>query len=265
MDNSFTLGSTEEVENVWILQSYNGLLLCTGSGWPNSDYVYNPSTYLYKRLSQPDYSHDDSYFYKSAGLRMAFHPIKSLDYKVVHARRTSCDIDIQIYSSETGNWSLCRDRFNYFSFDHFDSSIYWNDAFHWLETENTQLTHYKLNIGDHDHPIITTIKISHGLHWGRNFLESYGYMDPIDDIGSKEFTIYEMMNGCYVWSKGKRILFSVINLSGNVIKYNLISKTMYEIYDMGSNQVDDDDDDEFIPPFSIDHNLYEFIPSFASL
>nr|GFA61880.1 putative reverse transcriptase domain-containing protein [Tanacetum cinerariifolium] len=28
---------------------------------------------------------------------------------------------------ETGKWSLCRDRFNYFSFDHFDSAIYWND------------------------------------------------------------------------------------------------------------------------------------------
>ncbi|GJV14766.1 hypothetical protein Tco_1360089 [Tanacetum coccineum] len=161
---------------------------------------------------------------------MAFDPIKSLDYKVVQARRTSCDIDIQIYSSKTDNWSMCLDRFNYFSFDHFDSAIYWNDAFHWLETENRQLTHYKLNIKDHDQPIITIIQIPHGLHRGRNFLESFGCSndDPIlilmeipqmlhlegkffksrgclllvcrDDISSREFTIYEMMKGCSMWS-----------------------------------------------------------------
>ncbi|GJU56872.1 hypothetical protein Tco_1234638 [Tanacetum coccineum] len=107
------------------------------------------------------------------------------------------------------------------NFDHFDSAIYWNDALHWLETENMQLMHYRLNIEDHEHPIITTIQIP---QWGMNFLESYGYMDPMliliqiphllhmegklfesrgclllvcrDDIGSSEFTIYEMMIWC---------------------------------------------------------------------
>ncbi|GJX27773.1 hypothetical protein Tco_0235852 [Tanacetum coccineum] len=87
-----------------------------------------------------------------------------------------------------------------------------------------QLTLYKLNIEDHDHPIITTIQIPHGLHRGRNFLESVGGCDdPMlvlldihgmlhlegrlfksrrclllicsDDIGFREFTIYEMMKG----------------------------------------------------------------------
>nr|GFB30830.1 hypothetical protein [Tanacetum cinerariifolium] len=38
MDRSFTLGSTEEVDNVKILQSCNGLLLCGGSGLPIFDY-----------------------------------------------------------------------------------------------------------------------------------------------------------------------------------------------------------------------------------
>ncbi|GKD39609.1 reverse transcriptase domain-containing protein [Tanacetum coccineum] len=130
--------------------------------------------------------------------------------------------------AETSNWSLWRDQFNYFSCDHFDSVIYWNDAFHWLETENRQLKHYKLNIEDHDHRVITTIETPHGLHRGRNFLESFGGSsdDPIlmlieipqmlhlegknfescgclilvcrDDIGFREFTIYEMMKGCSV-------------------------------------------------------------------
>nr|GEV04219.1 hypothetical protein [Tanacetum cinerariifolium] len=133
--------------------------------------------------------------------------------------------------NETGNWSPCRDRSIYYNFAHFNSSIYW-DAFHWLESENRQLTLYKLNIEDHDHPIITTIEIPYGLHHGRNFLQSFGgsigsdtpvlvqiYIPGIlhlqgrlfesrgclllvcrDDTGSSEFTIYEMTKGCSVWA-----------------------------------------------------------------
>ncbi|GKD53893.1 hypothetical protein Tco_1287280 [Tanacetum coccineum] len=54
----------------------------------------------------------------------------------------------------------------------------------------------------------------------------------------------------------------VINLYGKVVEYNQISKTLHEIYDKGSNQLDDD---ELIPPFAADHSVYEFIPSFASV
>ncbi|GJR06794.1 hypothetical protein Tco_0529778 [Tanacetum coccineum] len=68
--------------------------------------------------------------------------------------------------------------------------------------------------------------------------------------------------------EGEDDAFVVINLSGKVVKYNLISKTNTEIFDIGSNQMDDDDDDDavlFIPPFEVDPNLYEFIPSLASV
>ncbi|GKB78381.1 hypothetical protein Tco_0945276 [Tanacetum coccineum] len=122
-------------------------------------------------------------------------------------------------------------------------------------------------------------------------------------IGSSEFTIYEIRNGCSVWSikylvdiddfmtpllegwsirsivwsivLGKREdnSFLVINLSGNVVEYNLISKTLHQIYDMGSNQVADDYLDGFILPFAmydmgskkVDHKVYEFIPSSTSV
>ncbi|GKC86341.1 hypothetical protein Tco_1142058 [Tanacetum coccineum] len=192
------------------------------------------------------------------------------------------------------------------------------------ETENRQLKHYKLNIEDHDHPIITTIEIPHGLHRGKNFLQSFGDYsdDPVlilteipqmlhlegrffesrgclllvcrDDIGSREVTIYDMMKGSFVfsvrylvntkefmnpllegwsirstiWSIGlgekEEDSFFMINLSGKVVKYNLISKNINEIFDIGSNQMDDDNV-EFIPPFSADANVYEFILSFASM
>ncbi|GJX00461.1 hypothetical protein Tco_0184374 [Tanacetum coccineum] len=101
IENSFTLASTEAVDNVKIVRSCNCLLLCTGLGCPAFNYVYNLSTNLFKMLLPPDYSHADSHFY-------------------------------------TSNRKLCRDGFNFFSFDHFDSAIYWNGALHWLETEDIQ-------------------------------------------------------------------------------------------------------------------------------
>ncbi|GJX10823.1 hypothetical protein Tco_0200682 [Tanacetum coccineum] len=115
-----------------------------------------------------------------------------------------------------------------------------------------------------------------------NFFESYGCLLLVykGDIGSTEFTIYEMMKGSFVWpvsiclGEGEEDAFVVINLSGKVVKYNLTSKTNTEIFDIGSNQMDDDDaaadddDDDvvlFISPFEVDPNLYEFIPSLASV
>ncbi|GJX95939.1 hypothetical protein Tco_0351737 [Tanacetum coccineum] len=172
MDNSFTLGSTEEAKNVKILQSCNGLLLCSGSGRLGFDYIYNPSTNQFKRLSHPNFSLDNSPYCRSAGLRMTFDPTKSPHYKLVDAGRTSYD------------------------------------------------------------------------------------------IGSNEFTIYEMIKGCSVWS----VSLLVINLSGKVVQYNLISKTLHDIFNCGSNQLDDnhdDDDDKLLQQLEAEYNVYEFIPSFA--
>ncbi|GJR37662.1 hypothetical protein Tco_1213346 [Tanacetum coccineum] len=74
-------------------------------------------------LPEIDYAHDDSNFYGCAGLRLEFEPTKLPDYKVVRAGRNSCEIVIQIYSSESDNWTLCRERFTYFFFVYFDSAM----------------------------------------------------------------------------------------------------------------------------------------------
>nr|GEW10435.1 hypothetical protein [Tanacetum cinerariifolium] len=282
MDHSF--GFAEEVDHVRILQSCNGLLLCSGSAWPVFYYVYNPSTNLFKRLPQPNYYlRDDSCFSSSGVFRLAFDLRKSSHYKVVQAGGEA-------------------------------------------EGLNRELKYCKLNMEDHDHPIMTSLEIDHGLHRGRNFLESFdGPINDLilllmelphmlhlegkffescgclllvyrDDIGSTEFTIYEMMKGSSVWSvrylinivqllnrlpegwsirtgvwsiclgEGEEDVFVVINLSENVVKYNLISNTNTEIFDIASNQMDDDDDAVlFIPSFKVDPNIYEFISSLASV
>ncbi|GJX33926.1 receptor-like serine/threonine-protein kinase SD1-8 [Tanacetum coccineum] len=228
IENSFTLGSTEEADKVKILQACNDLLLCTGSRRHAFDYVYNPSTNLLKILLEPDYANVDSNVYGCVGL----------------------------------------------------SAIYWNNALHWLETENSQLTHYKLNIEYPDHPIITIIQIPQSLQQGRNFFKSYDNILPMiitiqiphilhlegklfdlrgclllvrrDDFSSSEFNIYEMMKGSSVWSVRYHVdtddfmtplpegwsigstvwsivcrneegipLFFVIQLSGKVIEYKI--------------------------------------------
>nr|GEU77063.1 hypothetical protein [Tanacetum cinerariifolium] len=148
-------------------------------------------------------------------------------------------------------------------------------------------------------PILILIQIPQLLHLERKLFESRGCLLLVfrDDISSSEFTIYEMMIGCSVWIVMYRVdtndfitplpegwsirstvwsvvlgemredSFLVINLYGKVVQCNLISKTLHEIYDCGSNQLDDnhDDDDEILQQFKAEHNINEYILSFASM
>nr|GEW81100.1 hypothetical protein [Tanacetum cinerariifolium] len=141
---------------------------------PTFYYIYNPCTNMFKRLSQPENSHDDSHFHVTVVLRMAFDARKPLDYKVVQvAVHPNYNLEIQVYSLET-------------------------------ESDNRQLTLYKLNTKeDHDHPIITTIKIPHWLHRGRNFLQSFS-----GNIGSDNLMLKrggkDVQGVCDLGGKGER-------------------------------------------------------------
>ncbi|GJZ26685.1 uncharacterized protein Tco_0570938 [Tanacetum coccineum] len=135
--------------------------------------------------------------------------------------------------------------------------------------------------------MIITIQIPHILHLKGKLFDSRGCLLLVrrDDFGSNKFTIYEMMKGSSVWSvryhvdtddfmtplpEGWSIRFTVwsivlgemeddsflvINLSGKVVEYNLISKNLREMYDMESYQLTDVYHDGFIP--------HGFIPPFA--
>ncbi|GJY03975.1 hypothetical protein Tco_0369915 [Tanacetum coccineum] len=128
-------------------------------------------------LDPPDYAHDDC-----AGLRLAFDPIKSPYYKVVHTGSNSSEIVIQIYYSETSNWSLCRER-------HTNPLrlATWKKLFR-------VLWQYVSNDNNHTNT-------SHVALEGKLF-ESRGCLLLVrrDYIGSSEFTIYKMKKGCPVWS-----------------------------------------------------------------
>ncbi|GJR24394.1 hypothetical protein Tco_0972921 [Tanacetum coccineum] len=360
MYNSFTLGSTKEADTVKILQSCNGLLLCSGSASPAFYYVYNPCTNLFKRLPQPKNSHDDSHFHVTVVLRMAFDPRKSFDYKVVQvAARPNSDLEIQVYSSETdipGMLHLegrlfesrgclllvCRDDIGSREFTIYEimkgcsmwtvqylvntdefmtllpkrwsiRSTVWSiglgereeNSFLVINLPGKVLTDSRLDsrkstmdnsfgsVEEVDH--VRILQCCNGLLLcvGK-FFESCGCLFLVcrDDIGYREFTIYEMTKGCSLWSvrylvnteelmnplpegwsiwstvwsiglgEREENAFLVINLSGKVVKYNLISKTINEIFDTGSNQMDDDDD---VESFDLLQLILTFMSSFRLL
>nr|GEV17971.1 hypothetical protein [Tanacetum cinerariifolium] len=209
LDKSFTIGSTG---HVLMLRSCSLAMvcLCVWFGGPGFDYVYKPSTNLFKMISQQDISHDQPPFYIRAGLRMAFDPTKSLTTKCDRFPFFSFDHFYRgIYLNDAFQW-----------LDHFYRGIYSNDAFQWLETVNMHLTLYKLNIVDNDHLILTTIQILQVFHREGNLFESRGCLLPMlitiripqalcwerklfktrgclllvrrDYIDSQKFTVYEM-------------------------------------------------------------------------
>ncbi|GJR66397.1 hypothetical protein Tco_0012462 [Tanacetum coccineum] len=146
-DNSFTLGSTEEADNVKILKPCNGLLI------------------------------------------MAFDPRKSLDYKVVQVGACpNSDLEIQVYSSEIDTWSLPASAENGHRIPH------------GLHRGRNFLQSFGGSIGSDD-PMLVLIDIPGMLHLEGRLFESCGCLLLLcrNDIGSREFTIYELMKGSYVW------------------------------------------------------------------
>nr|GEV27198.1 hypothetical protein [Tanacetum cinerariifolium] len=139
-----------------IVQSCNGFLLCyIDADAGNKYYVCNPSISMFKMLPP---IHDLSYERNGyQEMNIAFDPIKSPCYKVVHVGRVEDEDDendyltkIQTYSSETGVWSVSDDRFPNPWFDGFGDGIYWNGAIHCLlllckDDDSQHLNIYEMN------------------------------------------------------------------------------------------------------------------------
>ncbi|GJV03456.1 putative ribonuclease H-like domain-containing protein [Tanacetum coccineum] len=298
MDHSF--GFAEEVDHVRILQSCNGLLLLhkgrnflESFGEPSDD----PILLLMKI---PHMLHlEGKFFFLYAEMILA----------------------LQRWSIRIGVWSIClgegeEDAFVVINLSRkvvkYNLTSKTNTKI--FDIRSNQMDDDDVAAADDDDAVlfILPFEVDPNLYEftpslaSGNFFESCGCLLLVyrDDIGSTEFTIYEMMKGSFVWpvrylvnivqlpnplpegwsirtgvwsiclGEGGEDAFVVINLSGKVVKYNLTSKTNTEIFDIGSNQMDDDDaaadddDDDavlFIPSFEVDPNLYEFISSLASV
>ncbi|KAI3719660.1 hypothetical protein L6452_20562 [Arctium lappa] len=260
--------------NFEILQSCNGLLLCCVL--PDKFYVYNPSISLSKLLPQ---RHSTNLIGLIGGTKLAFDPIKSPHYKVVCAEDIhdviGSFIRIQIYSSETGNWSVCGDRFPLQCFTGFYHGIYWNNAIHWLDIVNGGL-HFKLDI---EHPLLTSLQtpgtLDGKLHYDYKLFESCGRLLLVYTVlNFRQLNVYEMRDGYSEWSvkyivnlddigklfpktwgiSAKRFCFIVrcvvvgereedsyvvMDVFGKLIQYHIVLKTLRMICDLASTRPPD--------------------------
>nr|GEW56772.1 hypothetical protein [Tanacetum cinerariifolium] len=190
-----------------IKQSCNGLLLCyiaTG----NKYYVCNPSISMFKMLPPIHDLHERNGYQE---MNIAFDPIKSLCYKVVHVGRVEDEDDendyftrIQTYSSETGVWSVSGDRFPNLWFDGFGHGIYWNGAIHWLTFHDP---FHVITLDIVDNPVLTKIQttlpvsVKGHVHYNRKLLKSHGSLLFLcKDGDSQHLNIFEMKNEYCVWS-----------------------------------------------------------------
>ncbi|GJR40208.1 F-box protein-like protein isoform X1 [Tanacetum coccineum] len=249
-----------------ILQSCNGLLLCSTRVTCDEYYIYNPSTDLCKMLPSRHVL-DLDFGYAVSKIKITFDPRRSTYYKVVSAnikRDPGMSARIQTYSPETGVWCVCDIRFPPLSFFGFENGICWNNAIHWLHGGKL---HYKLDIADH--PVLTNLQtlgfLDGKAHWDSKLRESRGclllvYMEFPDSL----FDVYEMRNEssgwllkytvnlddtlmqipeewsvssgvcCIVLEDREEDSFMVINISGEVWQYKFMFKTHRKLCSLGS-------------------------------
>ncbi|GJV83486.1 granule-bound starch synthase [Tanacetum coccineum] len=177
-------------------------------------------------------------------------------------------IKVQTYSSKTGVWTVWDDRFPSRSFFGFWSGIYCNGAIHWF-SDGKYSFHFKLEFVDR--LVLTNIQtpltLKGEVHGDRKLFGSYGSLLLLckDHYRSRKLNIYEMKNGysewsikyfvnldnmlrrtwklpkdwdCYnIWSiffgEREEDSFMVIELSGKVLQYKFVSKSVTKLLDLG--------------------------------
>ncbi|GKB33837.1 F-box protein-like protein isoform X1 [Tanacetum coccineum] len=276
----------EAVKSFTIVQSCNGLLL----SYIKRDkfYVYNPSNNLFKMLPKCHYPQP----FSLPIMKISFEPTKSLHYKVVCAEYRNDDSNddfaqVQTYSSDTGIWSICGERFETVILEYFKDGIYWNGAIHMLTSMNGS-THFKLDIVEH--PTLTTIQTPVNLdgivECHCRLFKSRGCLLLFRSFytESKEFSVYEIENESSGWSvkylinlddaimlfpnpskmhdrciccslwgvvleEKEEDSFLVMELYGKIVQYKFILETLSTLCDIGS-----------VRPIT---DCFEFFPSFA--
>ncbi|KAK9051051.1 hypothetical protein SSX86_027676 [Deinandra increscens subsp. villosa] len=149
-----------------VMQSCNGILLCRDP--PDKFYVYNPTINRYKLLPLPSHIWSPCPYGFLRYMALAFDPTVSPHYKVVYAKEDNSwprQVHVEIYSSETGNWSLCAQTFSLFSFAKFDESVvYWRGALHWMSCDHV----YHFTLEDTENPHFIQVE-DHRTLYGQSY------------------------------------------------------------------------------------------------
>ncbi|MCD7451898.1 hypothetical protein HAX54_013923 [Datura stramonium] len=135
----------DDPSGIRILQSCNGLLLCCSFRVhePNINYyVYNPTTQQFVTLPRPGGSRQISR--AVLGMKLAFDPWKSPNYKVVCIRFSDeffpddQHYQIEIYSSQTKKWRVSGPPFlARYDIGFTYTGVYWNGAIYWECGDNS--------------------------------------------------------------------------------------------------------------------------------
>ncbi|XP_017984318.1 PREDICTED: F-box protein At5g07610-like [Theobroma cacao] len=128
---------------ITIMQSCNGLLLCTYDYDNQSYFICNPVIKKFKTISCPM---PPMLEYHLVGVNLAFDPLKSPYYKIISiwqemlldkdeennclCRMTS-NFSMDIYSSEADSWNASKIKFTSEWAIQFDHAIFFNGAIHW--------------------------------------------------------------------------------------------------------------------------------------
>ncbi|XP_017231854.1 F-box protein At5g07610 [Daucus carota subsp. sativus] len=136
LDDPRTAPLFRNLEKVCILQSCNGLLLCSDA--LRTHYVYDSSTD--QLASLPRHGLDTGNGFRYVGL--AYDPSKSLHYKVIafvtrrRAQLFHHERDFYVYSSETKTWKSSVQSFISGPGMYFNDGVYWKGRMHWLSSLN---------------------------------------------------------------------------------------------------------------------------------
>ncbi|GMN41048.1 hypothetical protein TIFTF001_010276 [Ficus carica] len=199
----------EHLSGIEILQSCNGLFLCSGyktdpyllpfsQPFPRF-YVYNPTTNEFIKL--PRLQGDTRTWV--LGINMSFDPAISPHYKVVCFQSCGSPLDtycrIKIYSSETrGAWRQSGDPFSVLEVDHlmFDFGVFCNGAIHWLSHSET--TSLRFNVDKEKLREMPMPLVHNDPNWDastvRYFGESNGHLHIVNLHHSRrtEFDVSEI-------------------------------------------------------------------------
>ncbi|CAK9188064.1 unnamed protein product [Ilex paraguariensis] len=201
-DASFsTLTSSPGLLGINIFHSCKGLLCCATyneNKLDNDYHVYNPTTKQFITLPQPVEGVEGDVY----GLCLAFDPSKSAHYKVVCVWTTPLSdyFQIEIYSSETGQWRISGEPF-YTEDTLFGYGVYWNGSINWINIWEDSLY---FNVDEERLGKIPMRKIR-GNHYfdtpWRYFGESQDHLHLIEvcDPCNTHFSVYGMKKDYSEW------------------------------------------------------------------
>ncbi|KAI3965569.1 hypothetical protein MKX01_010526 [Papaver californicum] len=221
--------------SIKIVQSCNGLFLCSSCSFDNDKciyYILNPFTKQYSIL--PRSKLRKSGFSFSNNVSLVYDPLRSPYYKVICMWNNGASLvkrRIEIYSSETSSWRRCGDEYMVAStLGTTMPGVFWNGSLHWIDA-NASLVYFDIDrevIGEVSRPY-QDIPRYFSDHTINSFGEFGGHLFCIEvsNVEASRFKVLEMDTGYTGWNvkyrvdlEGLRELYPRLSFDCG---YNLIS------------------------------------------